>query len=318
MATDYANLIPGNVARGLIDEVRQQSAVLRLARTVRIPAGVTSIPTVSLLPTASFVAARGGRKPSTVIEWSTEQITPEEIACIVAIPDDFIEDNSFPVWDEVRPLLAEAIGYTLDAAVLAGTGAPASFPTGGVEAAAGAPVTGATVLDAINEAMGDVEESGLMPNGHVSAIRSRRQLRMLKDANGNLVYAQAITQGEPDQLFGLPLTYSPAVDTGFTADLVTGDWTKLIVGIRSDIRFDLSNEGVITDGAGNVVVSAFEQDMTLMRCYMRAGAAIGTPITRLGPGKPFALAEFSALAGGPAGSSSSKSSKSSKTTTKEA
>ena len=309
MATDYANLIPSNVASELVRGVIEQSAVLDLARVIRVPAGVTSIPVISAVPDAGFVAARGGRKPATVVEWSSEQIVPEEIACVLAIPDDFIEDNTFPVWAEIRPLVEQAIAIALDDAVLFGTGAPASFPTGGVEAVAGAPLTGATVLEAISNAMGQVEQSGLMPTGHVAGARARPSLRLLEDSAGRLVYSQSITEGEPDRLFGLPLEYTQAFDAGTTAELLTGDWTKLVVGIRSDIRFELSNEGVLTDGAGNVTVSAFEQDMTLMRCYMRAGAAIGIPVNRLGqPTEPFAFAEFTPPAGAPAGAGRSRKS----------
>jgi HK97 family phage major capsid protein len=298
--TDYANLIPGSVSGDLIRGMIEGSAVLRLARTTRVPAGVTSIPVVSVMPDAGFVAAHGGRKPATVIEWSSNKITPEELACVVAIPDDFIEDNTFPVWDEVRPLLQEAMSVALDDAILWGIGAPASFPAGGVEAIAGAPVTGTTVLEAVSKAMGVVEASGLLPNGHVAGARAKPLLRLLEDSAGRLVYTPALTEGAPDQLFGVPLTYSQGFDAGTTAELLTGDWSKLVVGIRSDIRFELSNEGVLTDGAGVVTANAFQDDLTLMRVYMRVGAAIGRPVNRAGLlTKPFALAEFGVAAGSP-------------------
>lgn len=295
MATDYANLVPANVARELIAGAIEESAVLQLARVLRVPAGTSSIPVVSALPTAGFVTAHGGRKPAAVIEWSSERITPEEIAVVAAIPDDFIEDATFPIWDEVRPLLAQAIGQVLDAAVLWGTGAPASFPTGGVEAVAGAAETGATVLEAVSNAMAVVEQSGLMPTGHVAGPQARPELRLLRDEAGNLVYMPAVTEGAPDRLFGLPLEYTRSWESD--AELLTGDWNMLVVGIRTDIRFDLSNEGVLTDGAGVVTANAFQDDLTLMRAYMRVGAAIGQPATLEGVGQPFALAEFTAPAG---------------------
>lgn len=300
-ATDYANLIPSNVSRDLIRGVNEGSAVMQLARTTTVPAGTTSIPVVSVMPQAGFVAAHGGRKPATVIEWSSEKIVPEELACVVAIPDDFIEDNTFPVWTEVRPLLAEALAIALDDAVLWGIGAPASFPVGGVEAVAGAPVTGATVLEAVSNAMGVVEASGLLPTGHAAGARAKPSLRLLEDSAGRLVYTPAITQGAPDQLFGLPITYSQGFDAGTDAELLTGDWTKLVVGIRQDIRYELSTEGVLTDGAGVVTANAFQDDLTLMRVYMRVGAAIGIPVNRAGnPTSPFALAEFTPPVGLPA------------------
>ena len=39
---------------------------------------------------------------------------PEEIAATVAVPDAYIEDSGFPLWDEIRPLLTEAVSRVID------------------------------------------------------------------------------------------------------------------------------------------------------------------------------------------------------------
>jgi HK97 family phage major capsid protein len=281
VATDYEGLIPGDIAAEVIRGASHASAAMTLGRTIRMPRGSTTLPVVSAVPTAAFVAARGGRKPASVVEWSTERIVPEEIGVLVAIPDDFIDDNSFPVWNEVRPLITDAIAYTFDMAVLWGVNEPATFPTGGVAAVAGPLVTGVTALEAVNEGMGQVEDSGLLPTGHAHGPSAGRTLRNLKDENGNLVYLPSITEGEPPSLFGLPLARTMAWDDT-QADLITGDWTKLIIAIRSDIRFDLSSEAVLTDAEGVVTANAFQDDLTIMRAYFRAGVAIGRPVNVAG------------------------------------
>lgn len=302
MATDYAGLIPDTVASEIIRAARHQSAAMSLGRTVRMPKGASNLPVISAVPQAGFVAGRGGHKPVSVVEWSTEKIVPEELACIIAIPDDFIDDNSFPVWDEVQPLVTDAIAYAFDMAALWGVGAPASFPAGGVAAFAGVVVQEATPLLAISEAMGQVEDSLLTPTGHATGPGSGRTLRTLKDENGNLVYLPAVTQGEPGTLYGLPINKTAAWDD-LQGDLITGDWTKLVIGIRQDIRIDFSNQAVLTDDDGVVVANAFQDDLTIMRAYVRTGAAIGVPVNVRGDlTDPFAIATFTPTGGVPAGS----------------
>jgi hypothetical protein len=54
-----------------------------------------------LVPEASWVAA-GGRKPLTTIEWSAAKLVPQEIAAVTFIPDQFIDDAGFRIWESVR------------------------------------------------------------------------------------------------------------------------------------------------------------------------------------------------------------------------
>jgi HK97 family phage major capsid protein len=296
MATDYESLIPVSVAREVLASAEARSAILALSRTQPMPAGVESIPVVSVAPVAKFVNPRyGGRKPQTAVEWTAERIEAEELACIVPIPNAFIDDAGFPVWNSVRDEVAKAIAYAIDAACLNGDDAPASFPVGGLVAAAGAPVGGASETDAIDDAMGQVEELGFDNTGIVGGSKLKGLMRKL--GTGLVVP----TDTPPTTIWGLNWQSSPAWD--YTAgDELVGDWDYSVVGIREDIRFDLSTEGVITDDAGKVIVNAFQDDSTLMRCYMRLGYVIGKALPAPNsaeagtPTAPFAIAKTGAAA----------------------
>lgn len=292
MATDYANLVPREISSEVIKAATAGSAVLRHARVRQLSAGIQNIPVQSFVASAGFVNANGGQKPATDVEWTAASIVPEEIAATIAIPDDFIEDGQFPIWDEVQEDVVDAMAKTLDLAVLFGTGAPANFPTGGIlnglTAKQGSDGAGTDLYDALNDAMADVEASGLIPSAAVGDVAASRYLRGLRDANGLPVFTNP-TAGTPGELLGMP--YSKAVYWDNTdADYVVGDFSKLLVGIRQDIRIEFSKHGVLTDGAGAVTVSAFEQDMTLMRAYMRVGVVAPKPKSRKAAGNvvPFA------------------------------
>jgi len=290
LATDYANLIPREMADQMLSLARQQSVVLSLGNTRRMSAGLASIPVVSFLPVAGFVnPTYGGRKPATKIEWGAKQIVAEEVACVAAIPNAFVDDVGFPLWDEVRAEFSAAIARAIDTAVLFGDGAPASFPVGGIQAIAGAAVSGADALAAIDGAMAAVEASGATPTGIASSsvigTAMRQYLRETLAPAG---------EGAGQSLYGLPVEVTRVWDET-AGDALVGDWTFLLVGVRQDMTFDQSPDAVLQDGTGAIIANAFQDDLTAFRIYMRLGVAVGQPINDEGtPIAPFKFADWTA------------------------
>jgi HK97 family phage major capsid protein len=268
--------------------------VLALGNVIRMGAGVESIPVVSVAPSVGFVSpAYGGRKPITQVEWSAERLEPVEIAATLAIPDAFIDDAGFPVWQSVRSELAKAVAKVLDQAVLFGTNSPPEFPAGGIAGLAGAAQTGATAEEAIDKALAAVEAQGVRPTGIASGLAILAALRGSQMASGlGPVSAEAASI-----LFGLPVETTVHWDAT-KGDALVGDWTQLLVGIRDDITYELSTDGVLVDPAGVIQVSAFQDDMTLLRVHLRVAAAIAQPV---GPGGTpvvgFEFADWTATAG---------------------
>src|SRR5262245_47648099 len=170
MATDYANLVPRTMSSEIIELAAPQSVVLRLGRRLTMPSGLASLPVTSFLPVAGFVnPTYGGRKPATKIEWTAKQIAAEEIAAALAIPNAFVDDAGFPIWNNVREQVAGAIARVLDNAVLFGAGAPASYPTGGIAGLAGAAQSDTTAPKAIDKAAAVIEAAGATPSGIASS-----------------------------------------------------------------------------------------------------------------------------------------------------
>ena len=90
MATEWAELIRTDVARDVIVAAEAESAVLALGNTVVMPAGVVSVPVVTVAPQAVFVGV-GARKPASTIEWTAERLEPAEIALTLYIPDAYLD-----------------------------------------------------------------------------------------------------------------------------------------------------------------------------------------------------------------------------------
>jgi hypothetical protein len=291
MATDYDSLIPTAVSDELLNVIEVESVALRLGTTMRMPEGLEQFPVVSVLPSAGWVNPRfGGRKPATTIEWSSQMITPEELACALAIPTAFVDDAGFPVWDQVRPLISSAMAQVIDDALLFGNGEPSTFPADGV---AGLPPPDVSVpgdaLAALDGAMALVEARGLVPNGIAAGPNIGTALRQEYRS------IAALPDTAPAQtVYGLPVSTTPIWDAT-DGDAIVGDWTKLVIGIRQDIRFETSTDAVLQDGTGAIIANAFQNDLLAMRCYMRLGAAIGQPLDPNGtPASAFATGDWTA------------------------
>jgi HK97 family phage major capsid protein len=296
MTTTWSDLVPTEVVGELITALEQTSVAMQLGHVIRMTAGQASVPVSKTAPQAGFVTPPyGGRKPLAQIDWTAERLVAEEIAATCAIPDSFIDDSGIPVWEMIQGEFASAIAVALDQAVLFGVNAPVSYPVGGVAAKAQPPVS--VVGDpaaALDGAMSAVEATGLTPTGIAGsplvrgAIRSIASHQLLVPVSDPATYAY----------FGLPLVTTPVWDST-KGDAIVGDWSKLLVGIREDITIDLSQEGVLLNPDGTIAVSAFADDMTLMRIYTRVGVAIGTPgkPDGSGPTRPFAAASWPAAAG---------------------
>jgi HK97 family phage major capsid protein len=258
-----------------------------------MPAFTEQIPVVTTAPSANWVAS-GGRKPLTEVAWSAETLKAEECAAVTSIPDAYIADTSgsWDVEESVETELAKAIARALDAAVLFGVNAPSSYPVGGIAAMAGAALKGADALEAIDAALTAIEADGLVANGVASSSKIGSALRA--------AYREAAAlpgEAAGAQVYGVPVAVTAPWASSAPVAFV-GDWANLVIGIRQDINYATSNDGVLIDEEGDIQVSAFQDDVTLRRIFARFAVAVATPLRAdgSGPSKPFVGASWTASA----------------------
>jgi len=297
---DFSGIIPASVAGEIISIAAEESAVLTLGRRVPMPSGQQEMPVQTGLPVAGWVAQPGGRKPFTDLSVDMVNMKAEEVAAVITIPQAYIDDSSIALWDFARPQIASAIARALDTAVLFGTNAPASFPTGGITAAAycqtAAGGAGEDAASIANEAMGLVEAEGLTATGHTADIKAQAVLRNLRDNTGAFLLGPTATQSSGLQSFwGYPIVWDqfPAAET---EDFITGHWPSLQIGVRQDVTYAISDQAVVADGAGKVLVSAFQDNTVIMKAHARFGVIVTKDPTEKVPAgaKPFASAALTA------------------------
>ena len=273
-----------------------------------------SIPVLGSLPMAYFVDGDTGMKQTTSMAWENVKIYAEEIACIVPIPENVLDDSDYDIWGNVAPRMREAIGAAFDKAVLLGTNKPSSFPAGIIPAAvdAGNYLTHLNGANLYQELMGEngllamVEEDGYVPSAYVGAIKMRSILRGAVDNNGLPIFGRAVyrdgAQGKSVyELDGAEAIFprSEVMDPEQVL-LLGGDWSQAVWAMRTDITTKLLTEAVIQDPSDNsIVYNLAQQDMVALRVVFRAGWALPNPVNRVNQTKatryPFAVLKPSSL-----------------------
>lgn len=308
--SDFSGIIPREYSQQIIEEATRLSTVLQLARTMPMGTRITELPVPGSLPKAQWTTGANmqpggpGRKAYTDLRLTPQVMTAEEVSAVVAIPEQYLEDNTVNLWSWVRPQLAQAIAVRLDETVLFGAPAPVptTFPVGGIVAAAySIPIgpVGLDAVDGVNQAMSAVERQGLLVTGHSADIGAKGQFRGVRDANGSLLLGTEQVGGmQRPTLYGAPIAYSPYTQTPLTTDFITGAWEYLVIGVRQDIRFRIDPSGVIASPDGQqVLVSGFQDNVVPAKVWARFACTIVKPVTPRVPGGaiPFARVNLAAL-----------------------
>lgn len=280
--TDAAALIPEQVSMAMLETLETSgSAALRLGRRIPVATNQTRFPILSALPTAYWVSGDTGLKQTTEAAWDNKYLNIEELACIVPIPENVLDDAQFDVWGSIRPLMEEAIARALDSAIFFGTSAPASFPDDIVTSAVAA---GNVVARGTNNAasggiygdysdlLGTLEADGYRATGAVGNVTLRARERQVRDSTGQPLMRTADMPETTYALEGLWPTGTSA------AELIVGDFRRMVIGVRRDMTYKLITEGVITDASGNIIFNLPQQDMVALRLVFRAGWEVSNPI----------------------------------------
>lgn len=292
--SDVAALIPEQVSNEMLGMATEEdSSVMGRFRRIPVAGNAMRFPILTALPIAYWVAGDTGLKQTTEMGWANKYMTIEEIATIMPVPDNVMEDVSIDIWDEAQPLIVQAFSRVLDSAVFFGVNAPASFPTNimAAAAAAGNYVDVGTNNAANGGFMGDLDDliskielDGYDVTGWLAAIGFRARLRKARNTQGDKTDPGRVGAGFRD-FDGVGVDYPmrglwPAAGgAGVNGVLaIGGQWDQFVVGVKSGIEYKLITEGVITNDQGEIVYNLPQQDMVALRAVMRVGWQVANTI----------------------------------------
>lgn len=282
------NEVPDDLSTEIVQNATEQSAVMSLFRTANVSKRQNRFPVLAALPTAYWVNGDTGLKQTTQMAWANKILNVEELAVIVPVPENVIDDADFDVWGEVRPRLEEAIGRALDEAILFGTNAPAAFPTNVTAAAIAA--SNVAEVGTNNAAAGGIygdlddtyallEADGYDATGWAWDKRMKARLRKARNTLGDKQDAGRVSR-EFNDIDGDPVTFLGAGLAGSTFYGLVADFTKFVLGVRKDITMKVLDQAVIQDNTGAIIYNLPQQDMVALRVTFRAGWEFANPINR--------------------------------------
>lgn len=279
--TNVEALIETQVANEIFEGVVRESKALSMFRRLpNMTSDKTKLRVLDSLPIAYFVdeSTNNGRKNLTKMAWDKKYINAAELAVIVPIKENVLNDTSIDIWAEVKPRIVEAFGKKIDNAIFNGTDKPADWRAGLIPSIviAGAEVTeGNNLYSDINDVMVKVEESGYNVTGLLGGVGLKGKFRMLTDTAG-----QPIKGTEIDSL---PKAF---LDNGAwdktKSVLVAGDFSQAVYAIRQDVTYKVLTEAVIQDPSdGSILYNLAQDDMVALRVVMRLGWEIPNPVNAL-------------------------------------
>lgn len=289
--TNVEALIETQVANEIFEGVVRESKALSMFRRLpNMTSDKTKLKVLDSLPITYFVdeSTNNGRKNLTKMAWDKKYINAAELAVIVPIKENVLNDTTIDIWAEVKPRIVEAFGKKIDNAIFNGTDKPADWRAGLIPSivTAGAEVPeGDNLYSDINDVMTKVEESGYNVTGLLGGVGLKGKFRMLTDTTG-----QPIKGTEIDSL---PKAF---LDNGAwdktKSVLVAGDFSQAVYAIRQDVTYKVLTEAVIQDpSTGDILYNLAQDDMIALRVVMRLGWEIPNPVNALNETKkrfPFA------------------------------
>ena len=284
--------IPTEEVGELLKVMPEESVLLKRARRQPMSTKTVKQTIMTTFPDAYWVDGDTGLKQTTKQSFSQPIMTAEELAVIAVVPDAVIDDSSLPIWETLRPFLAEAIGRKVDQAAIYGIDKPASWPLALVPGAIAAGVItpgnlAATPADERKDAGQLVADLGLKMarsaganiSGLIAQAGTGWELDRIRDADRRPIY-----DGVAGALRGVPFdelkngAWSD-VGTGDTAvPLIGVDWSQVYIGIRQDITVKMLDQAVISDAAGKVVFNLAQQDAKALRIVFRVGYQAVMPV----------------------------------------
>lgn len=276
---DVDALIETQVANEIFEgTIRQSKALSMFKRLPNATSDKTKLRVLDSLPVAYFVdeTTDNGRKNITKLAWDKKYINIAELAVIVPIKENLLNDSSIDIWATVRPRVEEAFAKKIDNAMFFGVDKPTDWRAGLVPSisSVGAEVeeTSNGLYSDINDAMVKVEESGYNVNGILGGTGLKGKFRMMLD-----------TTGQPLNTTEIGSIRREFMDNGVwdktKSTLVVGDFSQAVYSIRQDITYKVLTEAVIQDPSdGSILYNLAQDDMVALRVVMRLGWEIPNPV----------------------------------------
>lgn len=298
--TEVASLIAEEYGPNTIKAAVEGSTALAAFPTVNMGTKTQNLPVLATLPEAEWVGESAteasGVKPTSKVTWANKTLVAEEIAVIVPVHENVLDDATDDILAEIAALGGQAIGKKLDQAVILGVDKPASWTSRAllpeaIAAGQAFQVTGGSANEndlygAVSKAAAAVATGLYAPDTLLASLALRWRLANLRDGDGNLAFRDQSFAG-----FSTFFNKNGAWDPEEIEALVV-DSSAVRIGIRQDVTVKFLDQATV--GGINLA----ERDMVALRFKARFAYVLGTSVRSNGlVGSPVGAALPAAVGG---------------------
>lgn len=280
---EVASLIAEEYGPQVIKAATQGSTALAAFPTVNMGTKTRNMPVLATLPEADWVTDTDntGVKPTSQATWANKTLVAEEVAVIVPIHENTLDDATEDILAQLADLGGQAIGKKLDEAVFFGNDKPVTWTSPDLLSAATSAGNlfqvqdGAASADdiygSILQAAGALADDGFDPETLVSKRGLMYQFANLRATDGTPILTGTSVSGF-DTYWNRNGAWAPASATAFVVDSST-----VRIGVRQDITVKFLDQATL--GSGENQINLAERDMVALRFKARFAYVLGNPVT---------------------------------------
>ena len=270
--------LPGEVSSEILQKTQESSAIMMLARQIKLPGLGVTIPVITGDPEAAWVNETD-KKPVKRGTMTTKQMTPYTLAVIVPFSNQFKRDIP-NLYEELKKRLPLSLAKKFDATVFGAVDAPGSnFDT---LKNITAQEIGTNAYKGLVDADADIADHDGILNGFVLSPKGKSVLLSAVDSNKRPLFINNVAEGAVPMILGARTYQSKAAyiedATAAKKHVVgfAGDWTQAMYGTVEGVQISISDQATLTDGS--TTINLFQQNMFAVRAEIEVGFRCDTSV----------------------------------------
>ena len=281
ISTNRTNIsLPSEVSQEILQKMRDESAIMRLARQVALPGRGLTIPVITGDPSAAWVAETA-KKPVSNPSLSTKLMQAYKLAVIVPFSDEFRRDAA-SLYDAIVERLPGALALKFDQTVIGATDAPGeNFDTFANCTAQSILTAGSnTTYKGLVAAFTDIAEHKGQLDGFGLSPAAQGILLGAVDTTGHPLFINSAAEGAVPMILGARtyagrgLYVEGSAEAGTTPAVpavvgVAGDWSQAMFGTVEGVKISFADQASLT--ISDAQVNLWERNMFAVRAEIEVG-----------------------------------------------
>lgn len=246
--TEVGYLVPDEFEQTLVASLEAENVVRSLAHVITTASGSHKIPVVATKGTAAWVDEEG-TIPEGDDAFCQQLIGAHKVATMIKVSEELLNDTAFDLEAYFRSEFARRIGNKEEEACLTGDGSGQL----GVTAASATAITADELIDLFYSLNSAYRKNAVW----LLNDSTMKNIRKLKDSNGQYLWQSALHEGGFDTLLGKRIytsPYAPELAAG-KKTVAFGDFNYYWIGDRLGITFKRLNERFAETGQIGFIAS---------------------------------------------------------------